>query len=196
MSLLENRREFKKLQRHVIENLVRPEFESRLKYGLISGELDLPVSRYQEICDAADFIATRWEWVDPLKDGQANILNIEAGLDSRQRVIAESERGGDCEMVDAEQAEDLDSADAHKLPYGTPATPTIPSGPLGEEDGVDVPAAPEKNGGKQPPRIAKNLLPVLHRRRDFISELIEAGENDDAIDAVLLKFSGHQNGVK
>ncbi len=188
MSLLENRREFKKLQQHVKQNLVMPEFEARLKYGLLSGELDLPVSRYQEICDGAHFIATRWEWVDPLKDGQANILNIESGLDSRQRVIAESERGGDTETVDAEQAEDFDSADVHELPYGTPDIPTIGKGPVEGEGGAQP---PEKNGGKQPPRLAKNLLPILQRRRDFISELIEAGEDDDKVDAVLVKFSGH-----
>ena len=193
MSLLENRREFKKLQQHVKENLVRPEFEARLKYGMLSGELDLPMSRYQEICDAADFIATRWEWVDPLKDGQANILNIEEGLDSRQRVIAESERGGDTETVDAEQAEDLASANTHKLPYGTPVIPTVAKGPV-EDLGAAQP--PEKNGGKQPPRIVKNLLPVLQRRRDFVSELIEAGDNEDKVDAVLIKYSSHNGNGK
>ena len=175
-----------------------PEFEARLKYGLLSGELDLPASRYQEICDAAHFIATRWEWVDPLKDGQANILNIEAGLDSRQRVIAESERGGDTETVDAEQAEDIDSADIRNLSYGTPDIPTVAKGTVEDASGnpigeVDVPKAPEKNGGKQPPRLAKNLLPGLtrgHRTMARVSELIEEEQKMDTIvDAVLARLA-------
>lgn len=150
MSLLEGRREYKKLQKHMKEGLVVPEFEARLRAGLISGTLDLPVSRYQEICDAAEFIATRWAWVDPLKDGQADILAIDAGLDSRQRVISESERGGDAETVDAEQAQDNDSADAHELSYSStmPDIEKEPSEPA-ETD------TPEKTGGKQPPRIEK-----------------------------------------
>ena len=156
---------------------------------MLSGELDIPMSRYQEVCDAADFIATRWEWVDPLKDGQANILNIEAGLDSRQRVIAESERGGDTDMVDSEQAEDMDSADVHELPYGTPQLPTIAKGEP-TEAGAETSAAqpPSKTGGKQPPRVTKSLR--KKRNRNFISALVEAGEDDDAIDAVLLKYAG------
>lgn len=185
MSLLENRREFKKLQQHFKENLVRQDFEARLKYGLLSGELDMPMTRYQEICDATDFIATRWEWVDPLKDGQANILNIEAGLDSRQRVITESERGGDTDMVDSEQAEDIDSADAHDLPYGTPEVPVLPAGSPTDQTSTAQP--PKKNGGKQPPRVAKKGLRKSNRQ--FISELIAAEDDDEKVDAVLLKYA-------
>jgi lambda family phage portal protein len=145
MSLLENRREYKKLQQHMKEGLVVPEFEARLRAGLLSGTLDLPVSRYREICDAADFICTRWDWVDPLKDGQANILAINAGLDSRQRVIAESERGGDSESVDAEQAEDNDSAKAHDLVYSS-AEPDIEKEPSESPDA----SAPAKTAVQAP----------------------------------------------
>lgn len=186
MSLLENRREFKKLQQHFKDNLVVPDFEARLRAAMISGELEVPASRYDEVCEAADFIATRWEWVDPLKDGQANILNIEAGLDSRQRVISESERGGDTEQVDSEQAEDIASADAHDLPYGTPEIPDLGKG--------DPSQPTPKNGGKQPPRTAKKS-----RTRSLVKDLINAGDDDELIDSVLIKHAGgkrngHLNG--
>ena len=183
MSLLENRREFKKLQSHFKANMVVPHFRKWLKYALLTGQIDLPMSRYDEICDAAEFIATRWEWVDPLKDGQANILNIEAGLDSRDRVIAESERGDSFEDVCVEQEADNDTAKAHKLDFsGDPLNPTIQKGPPGTEP----PAAPEKNGGKQPPRGRR------FRTKKFAQALLDAGEDDDKVDQVLLKFAGQR----
>jgi lambda family phage portal protein len=144
----------KKMQRHLIMTYRRPHFNEWLKYAILSGQLDLPISRLDEFRRAARFFGRRWPYVNPLQDAQADILRIEAGLDSRSRVIAESDRGGDVEQVDAEQASDKECDEAHDLDFsaGTPTTPTLKKGQVGEElPAVNDDAAqpPAKKGGKQ-----------------------------------------------
>ena len=94
----------------------------------------------------------RWPYVNPLQDVQADILTIEAGLDSRSNVISESDRGGSVAEVDAEQAADIEVDKAHDLDFSAdPTTPTLKKGQVGEElpDPDNVPQVPAKTGGKQ-----------------------------------------------
>ncbi len=48
--------------------------------------------------------APKWEWIDPLKDVQADIAEVEAGLSSRTEKVAE--RGRDIDELDAERERD------------------------------------------------------------------------------------------
>ena len=66
--------------------------------------------------NAAEFRGRRWQWVDPLKDVQANITSIEAGLKSRRQVV--SEMGGDFEDVIDELAEDQSLIEAAGIVLG------------------------------------------------------------------------------
>lgn len=154
------REEFKVRQKHMISSWERPRFEMWLKYALLAGAIvdaqgkSLPFARYEEFKKAARFHAKRWPYVNPLQDAQAAILQIEAGLTSRSRVISESDRGGDVEEVDAEQASDIATDELHKLDFSSkdPTTPTTPTGEPGleqpnPEDGT--PSPPPKTGGKQ-----------------------------------------------
>lgn len=61
----------------------------------------------------AKWIPPRMEWVDPLKDAQAENLAMRAGTTSREAVIAA--RGGDMAEVDDAIARSNASADAHGL---------------------------------------------------------------------------------
>ena len=58
----------------------------------------------------------RWSWVDPMKDLQANIAAVEAGLKSRRTIIAEG--GGDVEDVFDQIALDNTLADEKGLKFG------------------------------------------------------------------------------
>jgi lambda family phage portal protein len=155
------RDEFKKLQKHMIFSFVRPHFNEWLRYAIVSGALKLPPSRIEEFQAAAHFHAKRWPYVNPLQDVQADVLRIESGLTSRSRVIAESDRGGDVEQVDAEIASDKKVDEIHDLDFSSadPTTPTVGKGTPGEtkpntED--DPEADPEENdGGDNPPKNGK-----------------------------------------
>ena len=71
--------------------------------------------------DPAAYLACEWlppkfDYVDPKKDVEAEILAINAGLKSRTQAI--SERGYDAEQVDAEIAADKARSDALGLNFG------------------------------------------------------------------------------
>lgn len=138
---------FKVLQEHMKKSLVHPHFNEWLKYAILSGELKLPITRLQEFQDAAFFHAKRWPYINPLQDAQADILRIEGGLDSRSRVIAESERGGDVEQVDSEIASDKAVDEEHDLDFSgsDPTKPTVAQGEPGQ-------TAPAPTGAQPPPK--------------------------------------------
>lgn len=135
----------KKLQKHFIVNYRRPHFNAWLKYAILSGALPLPITRLKELQKAAKFFGRRWPYVNPLQDAQADILRINAGLTSRSRVIAESDRGGDVEEVDAEIASDRTIDESHDLDFSNDE-PEQPE--TGGEDEADTPEPPAKQNGK------------------------------------------------
>ena len=146
------RDEFKKYQNLMKEMFVRPHFNESLKYAILSGKLKLPIDRLEEFQESANFHAHRWAYINPLQDAQADILKIEAGLDSRSRVIAESDRGGDVEQVDSEIASDRAVDEAHDLDFSgsDPTIPTMKKGDPGQQTpSADAPAPASKKGTKQ-----------------------------------------------
>ena len=135
---------FKVLQEHMKTSLVRPHFNEWIKYAILSGTLPLPISRLAEFQKAATFHAHRWPYINPLQDAQADVLRIKAGLDSRSNVIAESERGGNVEQIDCEQASDKAIDERHGLDF-TEQDPTKPDDMSPDDEG----APPVKTGTTQ-----------------------------------------------
>ena len=91
---------------------------------------------------ACNWLPTKWDWVDPLKDANAEIAQIEAGLKSRTQAIAE--RGYDAEQVDAEIARERDREKRLGLDFRRPGSPAQAPG------GAD-PNASDPNASDQPP---------------------------------------------
>jgi len=93
--LVEFRRRVQQLQHGVIAHqLCRPVWARWLETAQLAGRLDLP--------DPA--AARMGDWVDPLKDIQAQVLAMEAGITSRRKVVEAT--GYDVEEVDRENAAD------------------------------------------------------------------------------------------
>jgi lambda family phage portal protein len=133
--MLIERDQWKMLQSFMKEQLLQPIFEPWMSMALLSGSLVLD-SR-----DPARFLAGKWEprgwmWVDPLKDVQATILAIGAGLTSRDAAIAE--QGGDVEEVMEQLSEEKKLAEEYDLDLQIAAKPpTVDKGPkdtVSEED--------------------------------------------------------------
>ena len=145
-------------QEHVIDMLLRPHFETWLKYWLLSDQTKLDMARYDEFCKAAVFNGRRWAYTNPLQDVQADILTVEAGLDSRSHIISESPRGGNAEEVNREIQADRESDKLHNLDFSAAdvTKPTISKGlpgedkpnPLDAQQGGDDDASPSKPGKK------------------------------------------------
>jgi lambda family phage portal protein len=130
--LVEFRRRVEQLQHGVVAHqLCRPVWARWLETAVLSGALDLPdfarsAARYRPV----NWIPPRWDWVDPLKDIQAQVLAMEAGIISRRKVVEAT--GYDVEEIDRENAADAKRAGDMGLTYrtspgekqGARATPT------------------------------------------------------------------------
>lgn len=115
--LIEFRRRVEQLQHNVVVHLFcRPVWERFVRLAVLSGEL--PARDFDR--DPAEYLGCEWlppkfDYVDPKKDVEAEILAIDAGLKSRTQAI--SERGYDAEQVDAEISADQERATALGLAF-------------------------------------------------------------------------------
>jgi lambda family phage portal protein len=108
--LIEFRRRVEQLQHNVVVHMFcRPVWERFVRLVVLTG--DLPArdfARDTEAYTRCAWLPPKFDYVDPMKDVQAEIMAIDAGLKSRSQVI--SERGYDAEQVDAEIAADKERA--------------------------------------------------------------------------------------
>ncbi len=117
--LVEFRRRVEQLQHGVIAHqLCRPVWARWLETAVLAGALDLPdFARSRARYRPVNWIPPRWDWVDPLKDIQAQVLAMEAGIISRRKVVEAT--GYDVEEIDRENAADARRAADMGLNYRT-----------------------------------------------------------------------------
>lgn len=111
--LVEFRRRIGQLQHGVMAHqLCRPVWQRWIETAVLSGALrSASIGQLRPV----QWIPPRWDWVDPLKDIQAQILAMEAGLTSRRKVVEAT--GYDIEEVDRENASDMARVSALGLSY-------------------------------------------------------------------------------
>lgn len=143
--LLIERDQWKMCQSFMQENFLAPIFCNWMSMALLSGELVLD-SR-----DPSRFLDGKWEprgwpWVDPLKDVQASILGIGAGLRTRDRIIGEE--GGDVEEVFEQIKREKELAEQYGLEFSIDAKkPGVNEGPKQTEEATDQEAdTPDEDG--------------------------------------------------
>jgi lambda family phage portal protein len=148
--LVEFRRRIGQLQHGVIvHQLCRAVWQRWLETAVLSGALDADPAAVRPV----QWIPPRWDWVDPLKDIQAQVLAMEAGITSRRKVVEAT--GYDIEEVDRENAADAARATGLGLRYrtspgetqgarATPATRPEPGDGAGNDtdDGARRPIRP------------------------------------------------------
>ncbi|MHB1051338.1 MAG: phage portal protein [Bacteroidota bacterium] len=103
VGLLNEREIWKMRQKRVINRVLNSVFESFLQFGILSGAIVLPFSKFEKF-NKPVFIGRRWGWVDPLKDAMADALAVEYGFDTRTQILAE--KGKDIQEVNAELAKE------------------------------------------------------------------------------------------
>jgi lambda family phage portal protein len=123
LSLIEFRRRVSAWQHSVmVFQMCRPVWARFMDTAVLAGALKLPdYDRRRADYLACNWLPTKWDWVDPLKDANAEIAQIEAGLKSRTQAIAE--RGYDAEQVDAEIARERDRERRLGLDFRRPGSP-------------------------------------------------------------------------
>ena len=116
--LIEFRRRVEQLQHNVVVHLFcRPTWERFVRTLPCCRAICLPrdFDRDPSAYLACEWLPPKFDYVDPKKDVEAEILAIEAGLKSRSQSI--SERGYDAEQVDAEISADQERATSLGLDF-------------------------------------------------------------------------------
>lgn len=134
IALVDFRRRISAFQHSVmVFQLCRAVWSRWMDVAVLSGALDLPgYDSQRPQYQACAWLPTKWDWVDPMKDASAEILQIEAGLKSRTQAL--SERGFDAEQVDREIAAERKREQALGLDFRRPGSPAKGPGEGGAED--------------------------------------------------------------
>ena len=100
--------------------------------ALMSGALKLPAGMTQDDAYAVDWLPTRWPYIHPVQDIEAQEREIQAGFASRSQKV--SERGYDSDAIDRENKADNDRADTLGLKYTSDGRQklTKPAAPIGD----------------------------------------------------------------
>ena len=118
LSLLEERDNWRMLQRWLTENFHQRVFEQWLDLAVLSGALNLPVyeadpERFRQV----RWMYRGWAWVDPQKEVAAYKEAEMAGYTTKAEIIAEN--GGDIEEIFQQRRRELDLADELGLTFDT-----------------------------------------------------------------------------
>ena len=91
---LNDRDYYKTIQQFVINHFCKPVYERWLKMYLTIGDdqlSPLPMSKYNKFNNTV-FIPRAFDWIDPLKEMNANVVGLKAGVVSMQDVVSKTGR--------------------------------------------------------------------------------------------------------
>ena len=164
---------YKVRQEHFKDMVVIPEFRERIRAAIMAGMLKAPMSRLDEIVECAHFQGVRWPFVNPLQDVQATILQLEAGLVSRQQVQNELEDGVSIEDLYRMIEEDKECQEEHGLDLDSEdvTKPTVKQGLPGE-------VLPAPSDAAQPASATKLANPVRRRGMSTLTANLLAMQGD------------------
>ena len=87
--MLQDRKTYGELQQYLIDHFLEPVYREWLSWAALTGQVVIPdyaedPERYQE----AVWISPGWEWIDPLKEANANSVALETGQTTLQKICA------------------------------------------------------------------------------------------------------------
>jgi len=126
---LEERDNYRGVQKFMEDHLIRPIFNAWLRSAMEFNYINLPVSTFDKFSSAATFRAKSWSWVDPVKEMNAAIMGLHNGVLSLQDVSAQY--GKDVEELMAQIQKDKELAAQFGVsyalePYGANFSPIEP----------------------------------------------------------------------
>lgn len=119
---VDERDAWSEIQRLLIEGICQAVFEEWLEMATLFGAVTI-APRDLEQAKFPCWEPRGWDWVDPLKDIKADVMAIEAGLDTRTRICAE--RGLNFSDVLSKLAEEKKAAEAAGVDLSTVKTPDV-----------------------------------------------------------------------
>lgn len=137
---LEDRAMFQIYQQFVIEHFMKPIFYKWFDMAIASGMVSLPISKFDKFFNSITFIPRSWSWIDPLKEQQANVAGLSAGITTYADISAAY--GRDPEELFEQHEREAKLAEQYGIktafqPFGSklPVEATISGGQDEEENG-------------------------------------------------------------
>lgn len=88
--LLEDQKTYRPLQKYLIEHLLDVVFPEWMDWAILTGQLSIPdYFRDREKYQKHVWIASGWDWVDPVKEANANKTALETNQKTLQEICAE-----------------------------------------------------------------------------------------------------------
>lgn len=144
--VLDERDGWRVLQTFAIQHLCAPTFRDWLPMAITSGQLALPPGMPLDmIFRSCTWTPRGWDWVDPVKDGEADIQSTRAGMNTLADVAAK--RGKDWRDLIDQRAIEI----AYAREKGVPIDLTA-----GGSGGVEGDAAEQESAGETPDREGGN----------------------------------------
>ena len=112
---LEERDFYRDMQNFMIEHFAAPVFEAWLQSAMEMGSITIPLRQYNKFASSASFRGRGFSWIDPLKEMNASIAGMKAGILSLQDVAAQY--GKDSEELMAEIQRDKALAEQFGIKY-------------------------------------------------------------------------------
>lgn len=138
---LNARDSYRSIQQLLIDVLALDVFEAWLRQALDFGQISITSKRGQLVklspvnydkYNAGQFIGRGWEWVDPLKDENANRVALETRTTTRSRIAAEC--GDSFEDILIELAAEKTMAEQYGIDLEPQKTTETTGGPDGEQN--------------------------------------------------------------
>jgi lambda family phage portal protein len=153
-ALLEVKRRIEQFQwQTLIYQFCRPVWNNFMDAAVLAGTVYLPgYPRNQRVLRRVKWITPKWDWVDPLKDMQAEKLAVDSGFKARSDVIEST--GEDALATDERIAADHKREEELGLEFavGFSKQPDAPAGADLNPEGADVPAG---EPARQPPATGR-----------------------------------------
>lgn len=141
--MITQRRRVEPMQSHVmVFQFCRPVWNRVLRDAVLADAVSLNATQYltrQRELQRVEWIRPKWDWIDPLKDTQAEVLAVNNGFKARQDVI--QSEGLNPEEVDQRRLEDQEREQKLGIQKGGTA------GIMPPRDGPDDPNAGAPPGG-------------------------------------------------
>jgi len=127
--VMEQRDYYKVIQKFVIQHMVRPIYLKWLDYAMTTRQVSIPITKYDKFANQVTFIPRSWNWIDPLKEMNANVVGLQNGQVTMSDI--QSSMGRDPEELFEELSREKALADQYGIetafsPYGATKTPVEP----------------------------------------------------------------------
>lgn len=162
LAVEDERDSYRRIQRWFGRRQIQPIYEAWLEAAVLKGVVKLPTGYDWRPLTKCYWRGRRWKYVDHLKDIQAKLLELKAGLTTPQRIA--SEQGMDLEEIYEEIRIAMDMAKEKGIPIDFLAGPSKSATPRPDDESdpddpdddteKDSPRAGSNGHGKRPPRFA------------------------------------------